>query len=393
MHRPRSICTLISTRNSSRRDHQSRVARQQAYHKSLTFEPQSPIPPTIRTLVEVGAYSSYVVLYTTKNMSKRSRASAFRLCVGLFASVGANEISSTSFAISSTSIDSHNRLIDAMVGADLVIPADKDNRALVEWDDDCQDDPNYLSPRFAAPCVFHKVVDCKGFAKVGYTDDEVFDLITHCPVSCKVLCGTWTRSPTSSPTSSPTETHSDVPSVAPTANPTLEPSASPSRMPTSYPSTLPTARPSSAPTSAPSHAPTFSPSAAPSGEPSRSPTQYPSAMPSALPTSKPSASPTSSPSSSPSASPTAQPSSSPSASPTSSPSSSPSASPTFRHRRTFQLQRHRRNQPSRQAISRPECRQYHPNPRRILPTCRVIVLRLHRAGVQSLSRYRAESLR
>lgn len=66
---------------------------------------------------------------------------------------------------------------------------------------------------------------------------------------------------------------------------------------------------------------------------------------------------------------------------------------TARLRRTFQLQRHRRNRPSRQAISRPECRQYHPNPRRILPTCRVVVLRLHRAGVQSLSRYRAKSLR
>lgn len=83
------------------------------------------------------------------------------------------------------------------------------------WSRTCQDDVSYFS-KLRAPCWRHTKLDCTAFGNIGYTDEEILDLVESCPCSCGVECGTYSVAPSASP------------SVRPSAEPTMMPSASPS---------------------------------------------------------------------------------------------------------------------------------------------------------------------
>jgi len=244
------------------------------------------------------------------------------------------------------------------------------------WNPSCQDNINYRS-KLGTSCNTIRIAGfiCHGFREIGFTDDEVDEMIMSCPCACSVECkvdakgyeyGSIPESeltlakPTEAPT---TFAPSDTPSQAPTASPTAGPSASltimpsyfPSFDPSGLPSTLPismnSVHPSAVPTvsmvdptrkysAAPSALPTATPTVQRSSTPSTHPTRIYSAAPSALPTAVPtvqrsaipSTHPTrmysAAPSALPTAVPTARRSSAPSTHPTSKYSAAPSALPT-----------------------------------------------------------------
>ena len=63
------------------------------------------------------------------------------------------------------------------------------------WDPTCRDDPDYLCP-IGLACEAYKEYDCTTFTAVGYSDEQVADLIYHCPCSCEIDCGRWEKSGT-----------------------------------------------------------------------------------------------------------------------------------------------------------------------------------------------------
>ena len=111
------------------------------------------------------------------------------------------------------------------------------------WDTFCQDSPSFVSA-MGANCPIHHRFDCTLLQVIGYTEQEVYDVINNCPCACKVPCGQWTFTPSAAPSSSPSST----PSASPSASPTSRPSDFPSSSPTSRPSSSPSATPSAAPT-------------------------------------------------------------------------------------------------------------------------------------------------
>ena len=137
------------------------------------------------------------------------------------------------------------------------------------WSPICQDDPTYRS-QLDLPCWAHEVIDCKALVEIHFTEQEVMDLVEHCPCACKTECGTYTLSPTSSPTDTPTITKK--PSDSPT---TLQPTPAPTPHPSEEPSSDPSSEPSSDPSSEPSKEPSSDPSSEPSSEPSEEPTTVP----------------------------------------------------------------------------------------------------------------------
>ena len=56
------------------------------------------------------------------------------------------------------------------------------------WHPFCQDDPSYVS-KTGLPCEFYSSFDCTAWTNVGYTEQEVYDLINSCPCACAVPCG------------------------------------------------------------------------------------------------------------------------------------------------------------------------------------------------------------
>ena len=56
------------------------------------------------------------------------------------------------------------------------------------WHPFCQDDPSYVS-KTGLPCDFYSSFDCSAWTNVGYTEQEVYDLINSCPCACAVPCG------------------------------------------------------------------------------------------------------------------------------------------------------------------------------------------------------------
>ena len=68
----------------------------------------------------------------------------------------------------------------------------------------CQDDPKYRT-KYLLSCENHQRLDCESFLEVGFSEQEVFDLVVSCPCSCRIPCGTYTQAPSASPSSMPTD--------------------------------------------------------------------------------------------------------------------------------------------------------------------------------------------
>ena len=135
------------------------------------------------------------------------------------------------------------------------------------WDFECQDDP-YFQTKAGLHCQAMWGLDCKRFGDIGFTEDQVVEIINYCPCTCKVECGTWTATPSSkpsvSPTPFPTSPHPSYrPSIAPSSSPSVGPSSTPTMLPSFFRSSSPSVGPSSTPTMLPSFLPTYSPTASP----------------------------------------------------------------------------------------------------------------------------------
>ena len=96
------------------------------------------------------------------------------------------------------------------------------------WSSTCQDNPYYHS-KMRVPCWRHTTLDCTAFGHVGYTDEEILDLVESCPCSCGIECGTFSVSPSASPSAMPSERPTGMPSSSPSIS--FEPSAKPSARP------------------------------------------------------------------------------------------------------------------------------------------------------------------
>ena len=71
------------------------------------------------------------------------------------------------------------------------------------WPRTCQDDVSYFS-KMRVPCWRHTKLDCTAFGNIGYTDEEILDLVESCPCSCGVECGTYSVAPSASPSAGAT---------------------------------------------------------------------------------------------------------------------------------------------------------------------------------------------
>ena len=56
------------------------------------------------------------------------------------------------------------------------------------WDASCQDNPDFVSV-MGASCSMHDRFDCTMLGAIGYTEQEVYDVIVNCPCSCDIECG------------------------------------------------------------------------------------------------------------------------------------------------------------------------------------------------------------
>ncbi len=96
-------------------------------------------------------------------------------------------------------------------GAAAVAGASEENESCFDgWDASCQDDPSFLSV-MGASCRLHLPFDCTMLHAIGYSEQEVYDVINNCPCACKVPCGQWTFTPSAEPSSSPSSTPSASP--------------------------------------------------------------------------------------------------------------------------------------------------------------------------------------
>ena len=104
-----------------------------------------------------------------------------------------------------------------------------------DWPSTCQDDPYYHS-KMRVPCWRHTTLDCTEFGHIGYTEEEILDLIESCPCSCGVECGTFSVSPSASPSAMPSERPTGMPSSPPSISfePSSKPSARPSQCESHY---------------------------------------------------------------------------------------------------------------------------------------------------------------
>eukprot|EP00978_Attheya_sp_CCMP212_P009602 scaffold22774_cov55-Attheya_sp.AAC.3 len=67
------------------------------------------------------------------------------------------------------------------------------NRNLQEpkqcFEDQCEDKLDYTSPIISAKCYQHAFLDCASFMRIGFSEQDVFNLVEACPCSCNVMCG------------------------------------------------------------------------------------------------------------------------------------------------------------------------------------------------------------
>lgn len=112
-----------------------------------------------------------------------------------------------------------------------LLPTSAVSTCPAEWDETCRDDPNFLS-KLQLPCSKHLTFDCSVLGAIGFSLQDIVDLISSCPCSCDVECSAPTTPPTTlNPTSHPTIA-TESPSVSPSDAPTMSPFSSPSLAPT-----------------------------------------------------------------------------------------------------------------------------------------------------------------
>ena len=93
-------------------------------------------------------------------------------------------------------------------------PTSKPTYGTYECDDpSCQDNFSYRSPLLLS-CTDHARFDCQNMHAIGYSPDDIYELITNCPCSCSIMCGSFPPPPTDAPSMPPTI--SARPSVSPT---------------------------------------------------------------------------------------------------------------------------------------------------------------------------------
>ena len=94
-------------------------------------------------------------------------------------------------------------------------PTSKPTYGTYECDDPtCQDNSLYRSPLLLT-CTDHGRFDCQNMHAIGYTADDIYELITNCPCSCSIICGSFPPPPTDTPSIAPTV--STRPSSSPTS--------------------------------------------------------------------------------------------------------------------------------------------------------------------------------
>ena len=125
-------------------------------------------------------------------------------------------------------------------------------------DPTCQDDPNYQS-KLGLTCDKHARFDCTTMDAIGFSEEEISELINRCPCSCRTMCD---YEESSSPSSRP----SIAASASPSSRPSIAASASPSSRPSIDASSSPSSRPSIATSSSPSSSRMVEESSRPSPE-------------------------------------------------------------------------------------------------------------------------------
>ena len=105
-----------------------------------------------------------------------------------------------------------------------------------EWDETCRDDPNFIS-KLHLPCSSHVTFECSVLHAIGFSLQDIDDLISSCPCSCNIECsahGNDSDPPTASPVSDPPT------ALLPTLHPTIALTFSiPAKIATESPSVSP----------------------------------------------------------------------------------------------------------------------------------------------------------
>ena len=139
---------------------------------------------------------------------------------GIFGSSAASSLSAV--AENTAPADHHNDLIDRYLqaiseqdgsggaAAPIGDTSEEKESCFAGWDASCQDNPSFLSV-MGASCKMHERFDCTMLHAIGYTEVEVWEVVTNCPCSCEVSCGQWTITPSAAPSSMPSSTPSARP--------------------------------------------------------------------------------------------------------------------------------------------------------------------------------------
>ncbi|GFH49611.1 hypothetical protein CTEN210_06087 [Chaetoceros tenuissimus] len=165
----------------------------------------------------------------------------------------------------------------------------------------CSDDPTYRNPMNENIGCGLFDNNCDGEPWIwSFTESQIAEAITRCPISCGVPCpkassSTPSSVPTERDSSRPTNEASDFPSLVPSSPPSVVDTSPPSQQHSLSPSNLLSSIPSSAHSNMPSSSPSLKPSFTPTGTPSFFPTKAPSFKPSNTYTDRPSNSPSSAP--------------------------------------------------------------------------------------------------
>ena len=138
---------------------------------------------------------------------------------GIFGSSSASPLSAVA---ENTPVDHHKDLIDRYLqaiseqdgaggaAAPMGDTSEENQSCFAGWDASCQDNPSFLSV-MGASCKMHERFDCTMLHAIGYTELEVYAVVTNCPCACNVPCGQWTVTPSAAPSSMPSSTPSARP--------------------------------------------------------------------------------------------------------------------------------------------------------------------------------------
>lgn len=144
------------------------------------------------------------------------------LALALAGIFGSSAASSLSAVAENTPADHHKDLIDRYLqaiseqdgsggaAAPIGDTSEENESCFAGRDASCQDNPSFLSA-MGASCKMHERFDCTMLHAIGYTELEVYAVVTNCPCACDVPCGQWTITPSAAPSSMPSSTPSARP--------------------------------------------------------------------------------------------------------------------------------------------------------------------------------------